>query len=95
MGEAYTYSLRRALADQLRDTREAAGLTRDDLVERCRSDIKKRAIETYENGSRRIMVERLDELCDALGVDMIILLRLVRQRMENFNTRQLLFKDDG
>lgn len=59
----------RQLGRRLRARREARGWTRPDLAARLPSRPTEHTLLTYEHGTRRMTVERLIELCDALGED--------------------------
>lgn len=89
-GERRTMPLLVAIGMVLREARENYGLTREDLSERMGGSVEPRTIRTYEHATRGLTIKRLDELCDALKIDMIQLLRLARLRIEAWNARQLL-----
>lgn len=90
----YTYAFRNALGHELKEARRRKRLTIDEVAERVSAasstQIKGRCIQTYESASRHVTVERLDHICDALGVDMVVLLQLARQRVRTWNLRQQL-----
>lgn len=58
--------LAKALGKELWRRREALGLTRVQVVARMPSGIGDRTLLSYEHGIRRILVQRLVELCRAL-----------------------------
>lgn len=73
-------SVSKALGEELRRARNAAGWTRDELVERIVCDIEARTLATYEHGTRQCTVVRLVEICAALGVSASDVLGLALQR---------------
>lgn len=68
------------LGDELRKAREAAGLTRAQLIERMPSTIHPQTLATYENGIRQCTVVRLEEVCNALRIEAPELLAVALQR---------------
>jgi transcriptional regulator with XRE-family HTH domain len=80
--EAVESVVSRALGDEIRRLRDAAGMSRASLIERMGSDIHAQTLATYEAGSRQCTVTRFVEICMALGVAPSDVLGLALQRAE-------------
>lgn len=72
--------INRMVGEELRRAREAAGLTRAQLIERMTSAIHPQTLASYENGIRQCSIPRLEELSRALRVDAPELLAIAFQR---------------
>jgi len=70
----------RALGEEIRRVRDAAGITRAKLIEDMDSDIHVQTLATYEQGIRQCTVIRFVEICTALGVAAPDVLGLALQR---------------
>lgn len=73
-------ALAKALGEELRRVREAAGWSRAQLVARLPSGIGERTLLSYEHGTRQVSVSRLVEICEGLGVSAPRLLSYALQR---------------
>jgi transcriptional regulator with XRE-family HTH domain len=82
--EATAQVVLRAIGEELRRAREAAGWTRAQLVSRLPSGIGERTVFSYEYGSRSLTVLRFLELCNVLGVVASVLLSMALQRARLF-----------
>jgi transcriptional regulator with XRE-family HTH domain len=84
-------AISRAVGEELRRRREAAGWSRAELVARLPSGIGDRTLLSYEHGTRHLTVLRLIELCRPLGVSTPALLASALQRariyLENLDLR--------
>lgn len=78
--EARAKTLSRAIGEELRRAREAAGWSRLQLVARLPSGIGDRTLLSYEHGTRHLTVLRFLEICRALGVAAPTLLTQALQR---------------
>lgn len=67
-GNAVHTVLGKAIGHQLRRARQAAGMTRAQLVARIGSGIHPQTLATYERGIRHCTSVRLIEICIAMGV---------------------------
>lgn len=63
----------RAIGSNIRMVRNATGISQTELANRAGSD--KSAISRYENGTQRPSLETLMRIADALGVDVVDLLK--------------------
>lgn len=63
----------RAIGSNIRMVRNAAGISQTELANRVGSN--KSAISRYENGAQRLSLETLMRIADALGVDLVDLLK--------------------
>jgi transcriptional regulator with XRE-family HTH domain len=79
-GEVTEKVISRAIGEELRRAREAAGWSRLHLVSRLPSGIGDRTLLSYEHGTRHLTVLRLIELCHALGAAAPTLLNHALQR---------------
>lgn len=71
---ANDYSERyRAIGNNIRMVRNATGISQTELANRAGSD--KSAISRYENGTQRPSLETLMRVADALGVELVELLK--------------------
>lgn len=77
----------RALGEELRRTREAAGWSRAQLVARMPSGIGDRTLLSYEHGTRHLTVHRFLEVCRALdhAAPTLLAQALQRARLELTN----------
>lgn len=72
---------RRELGAELRGYREALGWTRGQLIDRMSRPISIRALESYEGGQREVTAYRLVQLSCALGVDPVMPIYAVTERL--------------
>jgi transcriptional regulator with XRE-family HTH domain len=63
------------VGQEIRAARDQAGLTRRELASRLPYPIGERTLLTYEQGNRRIDLDRLIDICDVLGESAPDLLR--------------------
>jgi transcriptional regulator with XRE-family HTH domain len=79
-GEVSEKTISRAIGEELRRAREAAGWSRLQLVARLPSGIGDRTLLSYEHGTRHLTVLRFIEICRALSVAAPTLLNQALQR---------------
>ena len=79
-GEVSEKTISRAIGEELRRAREAAGWSRLQLVSRLPSGIGDRTLLSYEHGTRHLTVLRFIEICRALSVAAPTLLNQALQR---------------
>jgi transcriptional regulator with XRE-family HTH domain len=66
-------SERRRLAALLREQRERAGLSQVDVADRL--EVHQSYVSKYESGERRIDLAELQDICSALGIRLVDLVR--------------------
>lgn len=91
--EATAQVVLRAIGEELRRAREAAGWTRAQFVTRLPSGIGERTVLSYEYGSRSLALVRFLELCNVLGVVASVLLSMALQRAQLFLANLNLYVD--
>jgi len=79
--ERINHHLVLTFAAVLRDAREAAGLTQEDLADRA--DVSVRFISFLETGKRQPSLSALAAVCRGLNVPMSSILATVEARMSN------------
>jgi transcriptional regulator with XRE-family HTH domain len=79
-GDVSEKTISRAIGEELRRAREAAGWSRLQLVARLPSGIGDRTLLSYEHGTRHLTVLRFIEICRALSVAAPTLLNQALQR---------------
>lgn len=72
---------RRELGAELRGYRQARGWTRGQAVDEMSRPISVRALESYEGGERVVSAYRLVQLCRTLGVDPVMPIYAVMERL--------------
>lgn len=83
----------RAVGEELRQTREAKGWSRDKLVKRLPSGIGARTVLSYEHGTRHLTLRRFVEVCQALETTAPLVLGLALQRAQLYVDRLSLWVD--
>jgi transcriptional regulator with XRE-family HTH domain len=89
-GEVSDRAFARVLGQEIRRAREARGWTRAELVEQMPSGIGDRTLLSYEHGTRQLTVQRLIEVCTALGVAAVELLDQALRKARDLRTFSLL-----
>lgn len=72
----------RAIGEELQRARIGLRWTRRELVERMRTNVPVNTYACYEQGIRQCSIPRLVEICEALHVSALEVLRLTFQRLE-------------
>lgn len=85
----------RAVGEELRRVRMAAGWSRPELVKHMATRMPVNTYACYEQGIRQCPIPRLVEICQALGVDMPELLHRALQRLKPANVPRLTVTPHG
>lgn len=76
-----TQAFRIAIGVELRRARKARGWTRISLHARIARSCSLQTLATYEHGSRRIAIDHLAEICEALEITTSVLVARAEERM--------------